>query len=75
MVFIIVRNPVTKLALHKAKLSFTKRGIINQVIVAVIEDVHVVAAITKDMETMNGTNLEWQKRPIPVELTVLNKFG
>ncbi len=73
-VLIIVRNLMTKPALCRTGLSFKWRGIVNQVIYTVMEDIIVVAAIIKAAETMNRTNLEWQALPVPVEFTVLMKF-
>ncbi len=50
MDLISAKNPVTKTGLCKTKISFKKRGIINQVMVAVMEDVLMVAAIFKAKE-------------------------
>ncbi len=47
IVSIIVRNPMTKPALHRKRLSFTRKGIVNQVMVAAMEDILVVATIIK----------------------------
>ncbi len=72
MVLIIVMNPVTKPTLQRIGLSFKRSRIINQVIVAVIEDILVVSTIIK-AKKMKGTNLEWQTLPVllPVEFIVL----
>ncbi len=68
---------MTKIALRRTGLSFRKRGIINQVMVVVMEDVLVVAGIIKAVETMIGTSLEWQSLPVllPVEFIVLMGSG
>ncbi len=67
---------MTEPALQRTGLNFKRRCIVDQMKVAVMEDVLVVAVI-KAMETMKGTNLEWQTLPmlLPVELTVLMEFG
>ncbi len=77
MVSDIVRNPVTRPKLCRTGLSFTRRGVVNQVIVTVTENVLMVAAIIKAKETMKGTNLEWQTLPVLVlvEFIVLMEFG
>ncbi len=76
MALIIVRNHMTKPALHR-RLSFKRRGIFNPVMVTVMEDVLKVATIIRAVATMKGTNLEWQTLPVllPVELIVLMEFG
>ncbi len=57
MILIIARNTMTKTALRRTRLSFERRGINDQEVVTVMEDVVVVAAINNAMETMKGTNL------------------
>ncbi len=39
VVLIIARNPITKPALHRTMLSFKRRGVVDQVMVAVVEDI------------------------------------
>ncbi len=57
MVLIIAKNPVTKPALNKTRISFNRREIINQVMVTVEEDVLVVTKIINDMGILNRTSL------------------
>ncbi len=61
MVLMIVRNPMTKPVLCKTGLSFKRRGIIDQVMVAVMKDTVMVDTIIKAVETIKGTILECQK--------------
>ncbi len=75
MVLIIVRNPVTKPALHRTRLSFKRREIVNQVMVAVMEDILLVAAIIKAVETMKGTNLECQTLPMLLRMECIASDG
>ncbi len=74
---IIVKNHMTNTALRRTRLRFKRRGIIDKEIVAVMEDVLVVAAVIKAVEMMKGTNLEWQTLPmlLTVNFTVLMEFG
>ncbi len=67
---------MTKLALHRPRLSFKRRGTVDQVMAAVMEDILVVAAIIKAVVTMKGTNLDWQTLPmlLPVEFIVIMEF-
>ncbi len=77
MVLIIAKNPVTKPALNRTSLSFKRRGIVNQVIVSVVEDIFVMAKIIKVVENMNGRNLEGQTLAalLTVEFIALMEFG
>ncbi len=58
MVLIIVRNPITKPAFCRTRLSFMSKRIVDQVMIAVVENILVVTAIIKALETMKGTKLE-----------------
>ncbi len=77
MVLIIVRNPLTNPELHISGLSFKRRGIIDQVMVAVMKDILLVDIIIKAVGTMKGTNLEWQTLPVVllVGFIALVEFG
>ncbi len=77
IVLIIAKNPVTKYALGKTRLSFKRKGIVNHVMIAVVKGIIVVAKVIKVMGTMNGTNLEWQILPafVMLEVTVLVELG
>ncbi len=54
MVLIILWNRMTKPALCRTKQRFKRRGLVDQVVVEVMEDVLVMATIIKTMETMTG---------------------
>ncbi len=77
VVFIIPKNTMTKPALHRTRQSFKSSGIVFQVMVAVEEDVFVVAKIIKAMGTMNRSRLECQILPTSptMEFIVLMGYG
>ncbi len=57
------------------RAKFQRKGINDQVMVTVVEDVLMVAKIIRTVETMNGTCLVWQTLPaLQVEITFLMGF-
>ncbi len=76
MVLIIARNPLSQSSLHRTELFFRRRGKVAYVMVAVLVILMVTKTI-KEMETMNGTGLEWQTFPtlLMLEFNVLMRFG
>ncbi len=51
-------SPAIRIVLHRTRLSLKKRGIMLQVVVAMVEDVLVVVGIIKAKAIMKGTSLE-----------------
>ncbi len=49
---------VIRITLHRSRLSLKKRGIVLQVVVAMVEDVLVVVGIIRAEAIMRGTSLE-----------------
>ncbi len=60
MVSIISKSPLIKPALCRVRLSFKRRGVVNQVMVAVEEDIFVATKIITVVGNVNRTSLEWQ---------------
>ncbi len=49
---------VTRIVFQRTRLSMEKRGIVLQVVVAMVEDVLMVVSTIKAEAIMNGTSLE-----------------
>ncbi len=75
VVSIIVMILVTRIVLHRTRPSLKKRGIMLQVVVAMVEDVLVVAGTIKAEAIMNGISLELPILPVMVGFSVLMDFG
>jgi hypothetical protein len=77
MALIVVTSLMIRIALHRTGLSLKKRGIVLQVVVAMVEDVIVVVGIIKAEAIMNGTSLELLTLPVLIIMgfSVLMEFG
>ncbi len=77
MMSIIVMSLMTRIILHKTELSFERRGILINIIVAVVDYILMVVGILKVKGIMNRTSLEWPILPMSITMVFIDlmEFG